>query len=124
MAKVELPSRIAALEQKLSELKVRQQRQARRERTLQSQRERREDTRRKILVGACLLTRLQRGALTREALLAMLDPFLTRPDDRALFGLPEKPTAVDESASPASAHAAAHSPTASSPTAGSGRPKA
>jgi len=83
-----LAEQIAAVEQRLSELKTRQQRQARRERTLQSQRERREDTRRKILVGACLLTRLQRGDLTRETLLSMLDPFLTRPDDRTLFGLP------------------------------------
>lgn len=83
-----LAEQIAAVEQRLSELKTRQQRQARRERTVQSQRERREDTRRKILVGACLLTRLQRGDLTREALLSMLDPFLTRSDDRTLFGLP------------------------------------
>jgi hypothetical protein len=86
-----LVDQIAAIEQRLSELKVRQQRQARRERTLQSQRDRRDDTRRKILVGACVLTRLQRGELTQTQLLAMLDPFLSRPDDRALFGLP--PTA-------------------------------
>jgi hypothetical protein len=83
-----LAEQIAAAEQRLSELKTRQHRQARRERTLQSQRERRDDTRRKILVGACVLTRLQRGDLTQAQLLAMLDPFLTRPDDRALFGLP------------------------------------
>jgi hypothetical protein len=79
------------MEQRLSELKVRQQREARRARTAQSQRERREDTRRKILVGACILTRVERGAMTREALLALLDPFLTRADDRHLFGLPEGP---------------------------------
>jgi hypothetical protein len=88
-----LVDQIAAIEQRLSELKVRQQRQARRERTLQSQRDRRDDTRRKILVGACVLTRLQRGELTQAQLLAMLDPFLTRPDDRALFGLPQPPAA-------------------------------
>jgi hypothetical protein len=89
-----LVEQIAAVEQRLSELKTRQQRQARRERTVQSQRERRDDTRRKILVGACMLTRLQRGDLTREVLLSMLDPFLTRPDDRALFGLPQTPAAI------------------------------
>ena len=88
-----LAEQIAAIEQRLSELKVRQQRQARRERTLQSQRDRRDDTRRKILVGACVLTRLQRGELTQAQLWAMLDPFLTRPDDRALFGLPQTPAA-------------------------------
>jgi len=87
-----LAEQIAAVEQRLSELKTRQQRQARRERTVQSQRARREDTRRKILVGACLLTRLQRGEMTQAQLWAWLNPFLTRPDDRALFGLPTLPS--------------------------------
>jgi hypothetical protein len=82
-----LSDQIATIEQRLSQLKVRQQRQARRERTLLSQRERRDDTRRKILVGACVLTRVERCAMTRDDLLALLDPFLTRPDDRHLFGL-------------------------------------
>ncbi len=82
-----LSDQIATMEQRLGQLKVRQQRQARRERSMQSQRERRDDTRRKILVGACVLTRVERGAMTQDDLLALLDPFLTRPDDRHLFGL-------------------------------------
>jgi hypothetical protein len=83
-----LSNRIATMEDRLRELKTQQQRMDARQRTLLSQRERRDDTRRKILVGACMLTRIERGAMTREALLALLDPFLIRADDRDLFGLP------------------------------------
>ena len=45
--------------------------------------ERTKDTRRKILAGSVVLSRMDRGQL-----LQMLDTVLTRPDDRALFDLP------------------------------------
>lgn len=50
--------------------------------------QRAEDTRRKILVGAAILAKVDRGEWPREKLLVMLDAFLTRADDRALFDLP------------------------------------
>ena len=83
-----ISDRIATMEERVRQLKTQQRRTEARQRTLLSQRERRDDTRRKILVGACMLTQIDHGAMTREALLALLDPFLTRPDDRHLFGLP------------------------------------
>lgn len=46
------------------------------------------DTRRKILVGAAVLARVERGEWSEAKLLAMLDTYLTRADDRTLFGLP------------------------------------
>lgn len=81
-----LSERIEALENRLGELKHRQQRVEARKRMLQGQRERREDTRRKILVGALVLTQIERGDYPRERLHKALDTFLTRPGDRALFG--------------------------------------
>ena len=55
---------------------------------MESKKRRSEDTRRKILVGALILARVERGEWPQEKLLAMLDAALTRDDDRALFDLP------------------------------------
>jgi len=49
--------------------------------------ERAEDTRRKILVGAAVMSAVSRGEMPQERLQALLDTFLQRPDDRALFNL-------------------------------------
>jgi hypothetical protein len=81
------------MEDRLRELKTRQQRMEARKRTLLSQRERREDTRRKILVGALVLAQVERGEMSREALRSALSQFLTRPDDRQLFGLSDRAVA-------------------------------
>lgn len=82
-----LSERIEALESRLRELKYRQQRVEARKRLLQGQRERRDDTRRKILVGALILAQVERGDYPRERLRKALNDFLTRPGDRALFSL-------------------------------------
>ena len=93
-----LSERIDVLESRLRELRHRQQRVEARKRMLQGQRERRDDTRRKILVGALVLTQVDRGNYPRERLQKELNAFLTRPGDRALFDLdspatrrPERP---------------------------------
>lgn len=82
-----LMERISALEERLRALKARQTQSAARARTIQGRRERKEDTRRKILAGAWVLSQVECGALSRESLQRSLDRFLSRPDDRALFGL-------------------------------------
>jgi hypothetical protein len=82
-----LKERIATLEDQIQALKMRQRRVDARRRSLDSQRERREDTRRKILVGALILTQVERGDYPKEKLHKALDQYLTRPDDKALFGL-------------------------------------
>jgi hypothetical protein len=41
-------------------------------------------------VGAIILAKVERGDMDEKALRAMLDKALTRADDRALFGLPQK----------------------------------
>ncbi len=50
---------------------------------------RKDDTRRKIIVGGLVWGMVQRGEVVdKNGLLAALDKSLTRPQDRALFNLP------------------------------------
>ena len=81
---------IAALEAKLKQAKARKQLAEARKRVTEQKLSRRKDTRRKVLVGAVILSRVERGEWPRDKLLALLDSHLTRTDDRALFGLPDK----------------------------------
>lgn len=86
-----LADRIATLEAKLKEAKAKQQQIEARQRAADAKRSRQQDTRRKVLVGALILSRVERGEWPREKLLAMIDAALTRADDRALFELPPVP---------------------------------
>ena len=61
----QLTERIAALEAKLKSLKSRQQKDDSRKRTLDSRRTRKADTRRKILIGAIVLARVDQGRLEK-----------------------------------------------------------
>ena len=56
---------------------------------------RKADTRRKILVGSMVLSRVEEHPDTRPALLADLDAYLDRDRDRLLFALPPKTAAVE-----------------------------
>lgn len=82
-----LDERVATLEEKLKQLKVRQQRAKARETALASRRARKDDTRRKILVGAILLAKVEQGQFDERQLRRWLDKALVRKDDRKLFGL-------------------------------------
>jgi len=90
MSKVSEQERIHALEAKLKQLKVVQQRREARARTVESRRTRREELRRKILVGAIVLAKVEAGEIEERTLKDWLDPAITRPEDRALFGLETK----------------------------------
>lgn len=53
--------------------------------------QRKRDTdRKKILIGAFYLSRIEHDPVAREKLMAALDGYLVRDDDRRLFGLPPK----------------------------------
>ena len=80
---------IASLEAKLKQAKAKKQQIEARKRALETKEERAKDTRRKILVGAAILAKVDRGEWPKDKLLAMLDLALTRPGDRALFDFPE-----------------------------------
>ena len=58
-------------------------------------RARKEDVRRKILLGAYVLERLKIGDSRAETLRSELDEYLTRDADRALFNLPQKEKAKE-----------------------------
>jgi len=79
--------RIAAMEKKLRQLKCQHMRVEARRRHLVSRMERKADTRRKILVGAVVLAKVEQGVVTEATLRGWLDGALARRDDRALFGL-------------------------------------
>lgn len=84
---LKLDERIATLQQRLQQLKAQQQRIAARQRTLDARRERKADTRRKILVGAVVMAKIDSGEINRTVLYHWLDEALTRSDDRELFDL-------------------------------------
>ena len=83
-----IDERIATLEAKLKQEKARKQLIEARKRAAESKLKRSQDTRRKILVGAAILAKVERDEWPESKLLALLDATLTRADDRALFGLP------------------------------------
>ena len=87
MGTLKRSDRIAQLEERLRQLKAREQAVEARQRTLESRRKRKDDTRCKILVGAIMLAKVERGEFPQERLQSWLDAALTRGDDRGLFGL-------------------------------------
>lgn len=80
--------RRAKLKEKQARIKAELQRLDARER----QAERKRETRRKILAGAMVLDRVDRGELAEKLFLRDMDRFLERPHERALFDLPPRAT--------------------------------
>ena len=60
------------------------------ERNKHTQQQRKEDTRRKILLGALMIEMMKKGELDEKKVLKRLDGFLTKNIDRKLFDLPMK----------------------------------
>lgn len=94
MSATKRATQIAALEERLRQLKAREQAAEARRRTLESRRKRKDDTRRKILVGAIVLAKVEHGEMDRALLARWLKQGLVRDDDRALFGLPDSSAGV------------------------------
>lgn len=82
-----LDDQISTLQQRLGQLKLRQQRLDARQHALDTTRERKAETRRRIIVGALILEKMQQGAVDRQQILAWLDQSVSRASDRTLFGL-------------------------------------
>jgi hypothetical protein len=89
-----LDEQISTLQEKLNQLKLRQQRGDARKRALQAHRTRKADLRRQILVGALIMVKAEQGEIDHKQLLSWLDHALTRDGDRALFDLPPKPQSL------------------------------
>lgn len=93
-----LDERITALETRLKELRSRQQRITARQRALEARRNRKTDTRRKILAGTIVLAKVAAGEIDEKRFREWLDAALTRSDDRALFDLSAPESAGKKSA--------------------------
>jgi TolA-binding protein len=91
-----LDEQISTLEERLKQLKLRQQRSDARKRAIDAQRERKAETRRRFLLGAVIQAKVQEGEMDAGRLREWLDQALTRKDDRALFDLPPRPDLPSE----------------------------
>src|SRR5271156_6158523 len=87
IAMPKLDDQISTLQERLNQLKLRQQRLDGRKRAIETQRERKAEPRRKILVGGIVLAKPREGEIDDAQFRGWLDDALTRADDRALFDL-------------------------------------
>ena len=85
-----IEERIEAQQKKLAQLKAQKVRLETIEKVRNTKVARAEDTRRKILLGACIAEQMKADAEINSSVLAKLDIWLVRPADRGLFGLAEK----------------------------------
>lgn len=83
-----IEKKIEAQLEKLKQLKAQKQAIEARERTKQKEQERKDDTRRKILLGSYLIKKIQSNEANKDKVLAELDDYLTEDRDRQLFNLP------------------------------------
>ena len=81
-----IEKKIEAQLEKLKQLKAQKQAIEARERTKKKEQERKDDTRRKILLGSYLIKKMQNEA-NKEKILAELNEYLTEDRDRKLFNL-------------------------------------
>lgn len=79
--------RVKDLEEKLKQAKALKQKAEARVKSAEAKQKRADDTRRKILVGAAILAKVERGEWPEDKMLEMMNHQLTRADDRALFNL-------------------------------------
>jgi hypothetical protein len=86
-----LDDQISTLQEKLGQLKLRQQRLEARQRAIAEVRARKLDMRRKVLLGSVVLTQIKESESAQQQVMAWLDQSLTRAADRELFGLDPRP---------------------------------
>ena len=84
----ETRKKIEAQLEKLKQLKAQKQAIEARERSKQKEQERKDDTRRKILLGSYLIKKMQSNEANKEKILMELNEYLTENRDRQLFDLP------------------------------------
>ena len=82
-----IEKKIEAQLEKLKQLKAQKQAIESREKTKQNEQERKDDTRRKILLGSYLIKKMNANEANKEKILAELNEYLTEDRDRQLFDL-------------------------------------
>ncbi|WP_180027441.1 mobilization protein [Acinetobacter sp. YH16056] len=83
-----LEQQISKQQERLKQLKAQKQAAVARERSKQKELERKNDTRRKILIGSCMLKITEGDEQARAKLITQMDKYLTDERDRKLFNLP------------------------------------
>ena len=83
-----LEKKIEAQLEKLKQLKARKHAIEAREKSKQKEQERKDDTRRKILLGSYLIKKMNANEANKEKILAELNEYLIEDRDRKLFDLP------------------------------------
>ncbi|MFW1637147.1 MULTISPECIES: mobilization protein [Acinetobacter] len=84
--KLTLEQKIEQQEQKLKQLKAQKQAAEAREKARKKEQDRKDDTRRKILLGSYLIKKME-DEIEKQKILAELKEYLTEDRDRFLFGL-------------------------------------
>ncbi|MDE2422382.1 MAG: mobilization protein [Gammaproteobacteria bacterium] len=84
---ITIEEQIKKQQEKLAQLKARKQAIEARDRASESKKERANDTRRKILIGAMVLEQWKNNPESEAETKQALDKFLTKENDRKLFGL-------------------------------------
>ena len=90
MSVEKLEQQIAKQNERLQQLKAQKMAILSREKKQQKEQSRKDEMRRKILIGACMLNLTKDDAIAHEKLLARLDVYLTEDRDRVLFGFKNK----------------------------------
>lgn len=86
-----IDEKIKALETKLKQEKAKKQKLESMKRAAETKAQRSKDTRKKILLGAFLMNRMEKIPEYAAKVMPGLSDFLKRDDDRVLFGLPALP---------------------------------
>ena len=99
--KPELPleEQILDLQTRIKQLKALKQKVAARKKIADIETKRSNDTKTKVLIGAAILSRVALKTWPLDSLNSMMDKFLTRPSERALFGFdphPDHPVELPE----------------------------
>jgi len=92
-----MEERIAEAQEKLRRLKARHTEAETKRKREGAQQAKKDDARRKVLVGTVVLARVERGELADSQLRAWMDAALTQPDDRRLFKLQGERAGVQKS---------------------------
>ena len=82
-----IEKKIEAQLEKLKQLKAQKQSIESRAKSKQKEQERKDDTRRKILLGSYLIKKMNANEANKEKILAELNEYLTEDRDRQLFDL-------------------------------------
>jgi restriction endonuclease S subunit len=82
-----IEDQIKKQQEKLSQLKARKQAIESRLKATESKKNRANDTRKKVLIGAAVLAQIENNPEAQERTKQMMDKFLTRDNDRKLFDL-------------------------------------